>query len=521
MLFSSFPFIFGFLPLALLLTFLVGRYTRPGAKLVLTILSFGFYAWWKPIHLPLLLGSVLFNYLVGGIIQRAYAEGRSGAVKAWLIFGLVVDIGALGWFKYANFFADNINLAFGAGIQLEHVVLPLAISFFTFQKIAYLIDSAQGDARRMTLLDFALFASFFPQLISGPIVHYKELVPQIQAPLFGRWISRNFMIGLVIFAIGIFKKAVIADTFALYVNPLYSAADTGGSFGFVTGWAAALTYMLQLYFDFSGYSDMAIGLARMFGIKLPLNFHSPLRAVSIIDFWRRWHMTLQRFLTVYVFQPIALPLNRYAAQHGLSNRGMYLLGIAAPTFATFLISGFWHGAGWTFIIWGLMHACYVATNEAWRSRRNRRRKAFKKLKKVMPEPGRGEIVFYQLLTVVAVIVSEVIFRAQTVQGAASIWVGMTGINGWTAVQDVAGISLFAWVLVAIGFAIIYLMPNSQQIMGHFDPAYNWKDWKATARAPLHWTWKPNTFGIVFAGVALFFGIMFIQRGEAVFLYFNF
>ena len=521
MLFSSFPFIFGFLPLALLLTFIVGRYTRPGAKLVLTILSLGFYAWWKPIHLPLLVGSILFNYVVGGIIQRAYAKGENGKVKAWLIFGLVVDISLLGWFKYANFFTDNINLAFGAGIQLEHVVLPLAISFFTFQKVAYLIDSAQGDARPMTLLDFGLFAAFFPQLISGPIVHYKEMVPQIQGPLFARWISRNFMIGLVIFAIGLFKKAVIADTFALQVDPLYAQAASGGAFGFVGGWAAALTYMLQLYFDFSGYSDMAIGLARMFGIKLPLNFHSPLRAVSIIEFWRRWHMTLQRFLTAYVFQPVALPLNRFAAMKGLGSTGTYWVGLAAPTFFTFFVSGFWHGAGWNFIIWGLMHAGYVTVNEFWRSRRNRKRKAMKKLKQVMREPGPIEITFYHVLTVIAVIVSMVIFRTPTAEHAFRIWAGMTGINGWMTAGDAPNVSPWIWVSVVLGFAVVFLCPNSQQIMGRFNPAFNWNEWKTVGRAPLHWTWRPNAFGIAFAGVALFLGIMFVQRGAAVFLYFNF
>jgi len=521
MLFSSFPFMFGFLPLALLLTYGVGRFTRPGAKLVLTLLSLGFYAWWRPIHLPLLLGSILFNYFVGARIQLDYAAGRSRAVKAWLIFGLCVDIGLLGWFKYANFFADNLNLLFGGGFNLQKILLPLAISFFTFQKIAYLIDSAQGNAKRMSLLDFGLFASFFPQLISGPIVHYKEMVPQIQGPLFARWIPRNVMIGLVIFAMGLFKKAVIADTFALQVDPLYAQAAQGGTFGFVGGWAAALTYMLQLYFDFSGYSDMAIGLARMFGVKLPLNFHSPLRAGAIIEFWRRWHMTLQRFLTAYVFQPVALPLNRLAAQKGYGPTATLWVGVAAPTFATFFISGFWHGAGWNFIIWGLMHAAYVMINEMWRSRRNRKRRAMRKLKQTMREPGRAEIAFYHLLTLVAVIVSMVMFRAHEVYEATAIWKGMTGINGWISPQDLPNLTDWIWLTVVPGFAIIFLMPNTQQIMGRFDPAYNWSEWKNTARAPLHWTWKPNAWGVIFAGVALFFGIMFVQRGAAVFLYFNF
>jgi D-alanyl-lipoteichoic acid acyltransferase DltB (MBOAT superfamily) len=520
MLFNSFPFIFGFLPLALLLTYGVGRWSRRGAKLVLSLLSLGFYAWWRPIYLPLLLGSILFNYLVGAVIQRAYAAGRYGAVKRWLVFGLIVDVSLLGWFKYANFFADNLHLVFG-GFDLPKIMLPLAISFYTFQKIAYLVDSAQGDAKRMSILDFALFASFFPQLISGPIVHYKEMVPQIQARLFARCIPRNMMVGLVIFAIGLFKKTVIADTFALQVNPLYTEAAKGGTLGFVAAWVAALTFILQLYFDFSGYSDMAIGLARMLGVKLPLNFHSPLRAGSIIDFWRRWHMTLQRFLTAYVFQPIALPLNRLAARRNDGARATTALGVVAPTVATFFISGFWHGAGWNFIIWGLMHAAYVTINELWRGRRNRRRRALRKLKQNVSEPGRGEILCYHVLTFLAVVVSMVMFRAHAVADAATIWKGMTGVAGWITADDAPNLGAWLWLTILPGFAIILLMPNTQQIMGRFDPAYNWRDWKDAARAPLHWTWKPNTLGIVFAGVALFLGLMFIQRGQAVFLYFNF
>ncbi len=520
MLFSSFPFIFGFLPLALLLTYGAGRWSRVAAKLVLTLLSLGFYAWWRPIYLPLLIGSILFNYFVGAQIQRAYASDHGGKVKWWLIFGLVVDVSLLGWFKYANFFADNLHILFG-GFDLPKVILPLAISFFTFQKIAYLVDSAQGDAKPMSLLDFALFASFFPQLISGPIVHYKEMVPQIQGRPFARWIPRNMMIGLVMFSIGLFKKAVIADTFALQVNPLYAEATKVGAMGFVAAWAAALTYMLQLYFDFSGYSDMAIGLARMLGIKLPLNFHSPLRAGSIIEFWRRWHMTLQRFLTAYVFQPIALPLTRLAARRDYGMTASTLAGVVAPTVTTFLISGFWHGAGWTFIVWGLMHAVYVTTNELWRGRRNRRRRALRKLKKPVPEPQRAEILFFHLLTLFVVIVAEVMFRAHTVSDALTIWKGMAGTQGWINSADVPNISFWLWLTILPGAAVIFLMPNTQQIMGRFDPAYNWRDWKDTARAPLHWTWRPNFLGIVFAGVTLFIGVMFVQRGQAVFLYFNF
>ena len=283
MLFNSFLFIFGFLPLALILTYAAGRIGWL-AKLILTILSLGFYAWWRPIHLPLLLGSIVFNYLVGDRIQRARAVDRELAVKVWLIFGLAVDLTFLGWFKYANFVADNLSAVTGIDFGLAHIALPLAISFFTFQKIAYLIDSARGEAKKISFLDFALFAAFFPQLIAGPIVHFKEVVPQLQRRTFGRLIWRNLMVGLVIFAIGLFKKTVIADTLSNYANTIFAAGEQGQAFDLTTGWLAAITFTFQLYFDFSGYSDMAIGLGRMFGVKLPLNFHSPLRASNIADY---------------------------------------------------------------------------------------------------------------------------------------------------------------------------------------------------------------------------------------------
>lgn len=520
MLFNSFVFIFGFLPLTLLLTYAAGRFGAL-AKVVLTVMSLGFYAWWNPIHLPLLLGSIVFNYYVGGRIQRALEQDRSRAVKGWLTFGILADVGLLGWFKYANFFVDNVNFVFGTHVDLPKIVLPLAISFFTFQKIAYLIDSARGDAKRMSFLDFALFAAFFPQLIAGPVVHYKEVVPQIQSRLFGHPIWRNIMVGLVIFAMGLFKKTVIADTLASYANTLFDAGANGVEFNIASAWLAALAYTFQLYFDFSGYSDMAIGLARMFGVKLPLNFHSPLRAPSVIEYWRRWHMTLQRFIVAYIFQPLSLPLNRFAATRGMTGWLSFAVAIGVPTFITFVAVGFWHGAGWTFILFGVMHAIYIIVNEAWREARKQRRRKLKKQGKTMGEPGVLEIAGYHLLTLIAVIYANVMFRAASVGDGLAVWEGMTGFNGLHLSTPIPG---FGWGLIAtiaLSVAIVFLAPNTQQIMRRFDPAYNWNEWKDAAPAPIRWTWKPTTAGLMFAGVTLFLAIMFIQRGQAVFLYFNF
>lgn len=519
MLFNSFIFLFGFLPLALVLTYAAGRLPNL-AKVVLALLSLGFYAWWRPIHLPLLLGSIAFNFLMGGRIQAAVVAGRRRSAAVWLTLGVGGDLAFLGWFKYANFFVDNLN-AVGASITLAKIALPLGISFFTFQKIAYLIDSARGEAKKIGLLDFALFAAFFPQLIAGPIVHYKEVVPQLQSRRFGKLIWRNLLVGLVILSIGLFKKTVIADTLSEAAGPMFAANAQGDHFSVLGGWLAAVTFTFQLYFDFSGYSDMAIGLARMFGVKLPLNFHSPLRAPNIAEYWRRWHMTLQRFIVAYIFQPLSLPMNRWAAQRGLGPWASFLVGVMVPAFVTFVAVGIWHGAGWTFVLFGVMHAIYICANEAWTEWRKQRRRKLKKLGRTQPDPGAPRRLAFHLLTLVCVIYANVMFRAPTVGDAMTIWRGMSGFNGLAGGGAAQALDAGLASLLILSALIVFVMPNTQQIMGRFDPAYNWREWRTSARPPVPWTWKPSAAGLVFAGVTLFFGVMFIQRGQAIFLYFNF
>jgi D-alanyl-lipoteichoic acid acyltransferase DltB (MBOAT superfamily) len=520
MLFNSYIFIFGFLPLAFALTYLAGRYSQPLAKVALAALSLGFYAWWRPIHLPLLLFSIVFNYVVGGIIQRARDAGRERTVRAWLIFGLLVDVGMLGWFKYANFVGENVSALLGVEDTLPHIILPLAISFFTFQKIAYLIDSARGDARKMSFLDFTLFAAFFPQLIAGPIVHYKEVVPQIQRRLFGRLIWRNVLVGLSIFAIGLFKKTVIADTLAAEANKLFALSAAGHAYDMSSAWLAALLYTFQLYFDFSGYSDMAIGLGRIFGVKLPLNFHSPLRAASIIDYWRRWHMTLQRFIVAYIFQPLSVPLNRLAAEKGLRGWPAFAVAIGIPTFVTFVAVGIWHGAGWTFVVFGVMHAIYISANEAWRERKRLLKRKRRKEGRPLGDPGLGERLAYHALTLMAVIFANVMFRAATVGDAATVWSGMIGLNGLSLAWP-AGVGWGAAAALVLSVGLTFVAPNTQQIMARFDPAENAGEWRGVAKPPVSWTWKPDTMGLVYVGLVLIAGVLAIQRGRAIFLYFNF
>jgi alginate O-acetyltransferase complex protein AlgI len=520
MLFNSFVFIFGFLPLTFVLFYAAGRLPR-AAKLVLTVLSLGFYAWWNPKYLVILCGSIVFNYAIGDIIQKHYAAGRQKLTALWLTIGVVTDVALLGWFKYANFLVDNLN-ALGAQLHLAKIALPLAISFFTFQKIAYLVDSARGDAKHMKFLDFFLFASFFPQLISGPITHYKEVVPQFQTRRFGRLIWRNVLVGLAIFAIGLFKKTVIADTLSGYANPLFGAPAMAHGFNPATGWLAAITFTLQVYFDFSGYSDMAIGLGRMFGVKLPLNFHSPFRARDIAEYWRRWHMTLQRFIVAYIFQPLTIPLSRLAATRGMGRWSSFALSIGFPLFVTFVIVGIWHGAGWTFVLFGVMHAIYLCVNQVWLEHLSNRKRALRKLKKTLPEPGRLRILACHVLTLIAVLVSNVMFRARTVPDALNVWRGMAGLTRVPSTADQAamfGPGLAA--SLALGVVIVFLMPNTQQIMGRFDPARNWDEWRDHGQPAIRWTWRPSALGLAFIAATLFLGVLFIQRGQAVFIYFNF
>lgn len=519
MLFNSFIFVAGFLPLTLLLFFIAGRWGRKPAGLVLTAMSLGFYAWWRLDHLPLLLFSIIFNCWMGGLIQRARADGMASRVQGLLTIGLIVDVGLLAWFKYVDFIVANVNALAGTDIPLPQIALPLAISFFTFQKIAYLIDSARGEARRMGYRDFFLFAAFFPQLIAGPIVHYKELAPQLASRWFGRISGRNIMIGLVIFSIGLFKKTVIADTLVQYADPLFAAAGRGERIDLLAGWLAALCYSFQLYFDFSGYSDMAIGLARLFGVQLPLNFHSPLRAASVADYWRRWHMTLQRFIVAYIFQPVSLPLSRMAAVRGLGTWGSFALGVAVPSFVTFVVVGIWHGAGWTFVLFGVMHALYIVTNEIWRERTKQKRRRLKKQGVVMADPGPASRVAAHAVTLVCIMVANVLFRAPSVEVATDIWAGMAGLNGLGGAVPGLGASMLA--ALAVAGALVFLAPNTQQIMRDFQPAWNWQEWRSESPALIDWRWRPNAMGVTFAGLALFLGLMFIQRGAAVFLYFNF
>lgn len=417
MLFNSIEFIFIFLPIVLAGFYLAGKYGLFQIAMVwLIVSSLFFYGWWNPYYLILIVGSIIFNYMVG----RTLCERQHNAyAKYILIFGITVNILLIAYYKYANFFVDTLNTIGGTTYHLEMIILPLAISFFTFQQITYLVDAYRGETSDHNFSHYCLFVLFFPQLIAGPIVHHSEMLPQFSQEKIYKFSQSVFSIGLTIFLIGLFKKVVLADGVAVYASPVFAASENGEVITFFEAWAAALGYTFQLYFDFSGYSDMAIGIAGMFGIKLPMNFNSPYKAVNIIDFWRRWHITLSRFLRDYLYFPLG------GNRKGKVRRYVNLL-------VTMLLGGLWHGAGWTFIIWGALHGCYLIINHAWHAI----------LRNVINHdrpPTAFGVFLSRAITLLAVIVAWVLFRAETFDGAVNILQGMFGYNGASLPAQVANL----------------------------------------------------------------------------------
>ena len=320
------------------------------SKAFLVFASLFFYSWWNIIYLPLILISMLFNYVLGSQLST-FGKNRKKCCskKSLLTFGVILNLGLLGYFKYSDFFLENINTLFQTHIPLLHLALPLAISFYTFQQIAYLVDSYRGETKEYDFLNYAVFVTFFPQLIAGPIVQHAEMMPQF-ANIRNKVINyRNIALGLFIFSMGLFKKVIIADTFSVWATQGFDVAQ---KLEFIEAWVTSLSYTFQLYFDFSGYTDMAIGIALLFNIQLPINFNSPYKALSIQDFWRRWHITLSRFLKDYIYIPLGG--NRKGEFHTYTN-----------LFTTFLLGGIWHGAGWTFVFWGALHGIALIIHRAW------------------------------------------------------------------------------------------------------------------------------------------------------------
>ena len=388
MLFNSALFLYAFLPVVVLAFWTSHQHLGARAALwVLLAASCVFYGAWDWHYLVMLLVLLSVNFRLGGLLARRPSV-------AWLSGGIVLNLLVLGYFKYADFFIDNLNALAGVQYPLLHVILPLGMSFFIFQKIAYLVDCHKGLVIDRDPLRFAIFVMFFPQLIAGPIVHHAEIIPQLQKNNLLPD-ARKVSTGLFLLSVGLFKKVVIADWLAGYVDTPFAHAS---ELQFLDAWTAALGYTLQLYFDFSAYSEMAMGLALLFGVSLPINFNSPYKAASIAEFWRRWHNTLGRFLRDYLYIPMGG--NRYG-------QGRAVLAAVA----VMLLGGLWHGAGWTFVLWGVMHGVYLAAHRVWSVRFS------------MPRPLGVAITF------LAVLFGWVMFRAASVNDAVTIWQTMLGLNG--------------------------------------------------------------------------------------------
>jgi D-alanyl-lipoteichoic acid acyltransferase DltB (MBOAT superfamily) len=415
-LFNSPDFIFKFLPIALIGTWLLaGLGYRMAAFGWLTLTSIVFYGWFNPEYVILLFISIGVNYMFGERILRHQANMESNIGRRWFLAGLIFNLGLLGWYKYANFFVDTIVATGLSTISLPEILLPIGISFFTFQQIAYLMDCRAGIAHRSGILKYSLFVVYFPQLIAGPIVHPNSILPQFENEKALRFNIGHFCDGLTIFLLGLGKKVILADALSAWATEGFEAVASGKALTLVEAWAAVLSYTLQIYFDFSGYSDMAIGLALMVGIRLPINFNSPYQAKNIIDFWRRWHITLSTFLRDYLYIPLG------GNRSGPTRRWVNL-------FITMLLGGLWHGAGWTFVLWGGLHGLYLAANHAWSDARRRW---------IFPNQtfGIGGRLLAWFTMMLGVMVAWVFFRASDITSALAVLKGMSGLNGMALPEE--------------------------------------------------------------------------------------
>jgi len=463
MLFNSFIFIFIFLPITFVVYFYLNqKKITQASKVFLLFSSLFFYAWWGVEYLPLILLSVLFNFLVGNMLSQRVQGGVYR--KMLLIGGIAVNVGLLSYFKYLDFFIENINILWGTELKQFDLILPLAISFFTFQQIAYLVDSYRNKVPRTGILNYAVFVTFFPQLIAGPIVHHQEMMPQFSRPRNKVKDYRNIIIGLSIFAIGLFKKVVLADTFSVFADDGF---QNSMQLSFWEAWTTSLSYTFQLYFDFSGYIDMATGAALLFNIKLPVNFNSPYKAINIQDFWRRWHITLSRFLKDYIYIPLG----------GNKSGNTRMM---ANIVITFTIGGIWHGAEWTFIIWGILHGFALVVFHLWSQHGVR-----------LPR------VISHFVTFIFVTVSWVFFRASDTTEAINILHSMFSLNAENFSFS------FAYLFIALGAFLVFLFPNSNEIKDKFNRGE-----------------KGNTLFLVSCCLLFVISLTFLQNTK-VFLYYDF
>lgn len=513
MLFNSLSFLLAFLPVTVIGYFFLAKRNNVFAAGWLAAASLFFYGWWDARYIPLLLSSIAVNYECAYRIRESSQQSKK---KRWLIVSVAANLMLLGYYKYANFFLLTAGAISGTPFQALDIVLPIGISFFTFTQIAFLVDTYQGKVKEYRFIHYVLFVTYFPHLIAGPVLHHKEMMPQFADDKNYRPSSANFAVGFTIFCIGLAKKVLIADNLAPYANDVFNSPEAPSLF---IAWGGVLAYTFQLYFDFSGYSDMAIGLSRLFGVRLPLNFNSPYKALNISEFWRRWHMTLSRFLRDYLY--IVLGGNRL----GPTRRNVNLM-------ITMVLGGLWHGAGWNFAIWGGLHGMYLVINHAWIELADRMR---------IPRATRVWRWVATTITFLAVSIAWVFFRATDFATAIEIIHGMSGGFG-IALPDVIGarlgaLRLFAesngmtfyqgggarfvetWGWVAGGAAVAFFLPNTQQIVRRFDPALDFRAAIDEGRTQ-NLVWFPSPQWAIAIGLLMVAGLLSLNR-PSEFLYFQF
>lgn len=515
MLFNSYEFLFFFLPITIGIFFALSgyRYLKAAAAW-LALVSIFFYGYWSPQYVILLMASILFNFLAGQAIAKHRTAAQPERARQILVAALAVNLGVLVYFKYANFLVDSLNTVASTNISLARIVLPIGISFFTFTQIAFLVDTFRGKVQESKFVPYTLFVTFFPHLIAGPVLHHAEMMPQFARDNTYRFCLGNFLTGVAFFSIGLFKKVVLADGIQPFVGPVFEA-DPAYALTAVEAWGGVLAYTLQLYFDFSGYSDMAIGLSKMINIDLPLNFNSPYQAMNISEFWRRWHMTLSRFLRDYLYVPLGGnrkgPLRRYV-----------------NLMVTMLLGGLWHGAGWTFVIWGGLHGLYLVVNQLWQLMRVR------VLGQDLSRSTTTGRVLSTLITFFCVVLAWVFFRATNFDAAVSVLRGMFGLNGlvlpfetqtyigwvpatgstWFSfgqLEAFAGMRQLAWISVLL--VVVWTCPNSQSMITRVQ-----KSRIAVRLRHERWAWL--SLGAL-AVLTFLLAAINGSRGSSEFIYFNF
>ena len=513
MLFSSWQFIFLFLPVALAVFFLIPAQPAWPRKIWLLLASLFFYGYWKIEYIPLLLFSICLNYMVAEFITR---HRHHPAARVAIISGVSLNLLLLGYYKYTNFIVQCLGRVSHHDFGAFDIILPLAISFFTFTQIGYIVDVYRNQSLHYRFLDYALFVFFFPHLIAGPIVRHWEIIPQFAGHILKVNLA-DTSAGLALFLVGLYKKMLLADPLSSFVATVYGAAGRGVILTWFDAWLGTLAFAMQIYFDFSGYSDMAIGLARLFGIKFPINFDSPYQAASINEFWTRWHITLTRFLREYLYFPLSG--NRCGPwRHALN------------IMTTMLLSGLWHGAGWTFVIWGGLHGFYLVVAHRWQHF-------------VQTRGWRLDYRWYRFLAVsltfLVVLVAWVFFRAPTIRVAGSVLGSMVGQHGLTMSDAATNPQKFPGLLwsklgvhfvpgtfdadytpliklLAVVLVIAFCLPNAQQLLVTYSPALEKPARPGWFRIRLNWM-----SGLVLGGTFFWIVRRFYVAAPSPFLYFNF